>query len=125
MKAVKGFFKREKDTHKGDYGKVLILAGSSGMGGAACLSAEAALRSGAGLVYLGVPESLTDAVERKCAREIITLSFPQTKARSFSNKSFRKISEFAKTVDVLAIGPGVSKKCKRCHENCCNQDYPV
>ena len=48
---------RKRDTHKGDYGKVLLLCGSEGMTGAARLAAKAALRTGSGLVYLGVPSS--------------------------------------------------------------------
>ncbi len=50
--------KRKADSHKGTYGRVLILAGSVGMTGAACLAARAALRGGAGLVTLGIPKSL-------------------------------------------------------------------
>ncbi|MDI9493908.1 MAG: NAD(P)H-hydrate dehydratase [Bacillota bacterium] len=50
--------KRDKELHKGDCGKVLIIAGSEGMAGAAVLSARGALRSGAGLVRVSVPEHL-------------------------------------------------------------------
>ena len=50
--------KRQCDTHKGDFGKVLLLCGSVGYTGAAALAAMGALRSGAGLVFLGVPESI-------------------------------------------------------------------
>ena len=49
---------RKRDTHKGDYGKVLLLCGSEGLTGAARLAAKAALRTGSGLVYLGVPEKI-------------------------------------------------------------------
>ena len=49
---------RKADSHKGDYGKILLLCGSRGFTGAAALAAMGALRSGAGLVYLGVPESI-------------------------------------------------------------------
>ena len=49
---------RQADSHKGDYGKVLLLCGSRGFTGAATLAARGALRSGAGLVYLAVPESI-------------------------------------------------------------------
>lgn len=56
---VRGILKRrEADTHKGDYGKVLIIAGSKTMTGAAILAARGALRAGSGLVYLCVPEEL-------------------------------------------------------------------
>ena len=49
---------RKRDAHKGDFGKILLLCGSRGYTGAAYLAAMGALRSGAGLVYLGVPESI-------------------------------------------------------------------
>jgi len=57
--------KRKPDTHKGDYGHILIIGGSRGLSGAVCLSAKAALRSGAGLVTVGVPKSLNDIFEIK------------------------------------------------------------
>ncbi len=50
--------KRDKELHKGDCGKVLVIAGSKGMAGAAILSARGALRSGAGLVRVSIPEEL-------------------------------------------------------------------
>ena len=49
---------RDPNAHKGCFGKILLLCGSRGYTGAAYLSAMGALRSGAGLVYLGVPESI-------------------------------------------------------------------
>ena len=49
---------RDVNTHKGNYGRILLLCGSIGYTGAPALAALGALRSGAGLVYLGVPESI-------------------------------------------------------------------
>ena len=49
---------RDENAHKGDFGKILLLCGSRGYTGAAALAARGALRVGAGLVYLGVPESI-------------------------------------------------------------------
>ena len=49
---------RDPYTHKGDYGKILLLCGSRGFTGAAALAAMGALRSGAGVVYLAVPERI-------------------------------------------------------------------
>ena len=56
---------RKSNTHKGSYGRVLVLAGSPGMTGAAYLCSKAALRSGSGIVTLGVPESLNPVMEVK------------------------------------------------------------
>ena len=53
--------KRSKNSHKGDFGRALILAGSEGMGGAAILSSEACLFSGAGLVYMYTHPSKVEA----------------------------------------------------------------
>ena len=53
---------RAEDSHKGDYGKVLLVGGSRGMSGAIALAGMACLRSGAGLVTLGVPEPCLDVV---------------------------------------------------------------
>ena len=50
--------RRPRDSHKGDYGRVLIVGGSVGYTGAPNLAAAAAVRAGAGLVYLGVPEAI-------------------------------------------------------------------
>lgn len=57
---------RRRNTHKGNYGKVLLLAGSRGMAGAAAISAMAALRAGAGLVCVACPESILDIVQTLC-----------------------------------------------------------
>src|SRR5207249_184697 len=60
------------DTSKGSFGSVLVIAGSEGMTGAAVLAAKSALRAGAGLVYLAIPENLNLAIEAS-ATEVITL----------------------------------------------------
>ncbi|MFH1361807.1 MAG: NAD(P)H-hydrate dehydratase [bacterium] len=70
--------KRKSESHKGDYGWVLIVAGSSGMSGAAILASRGSLRSGAGLTYLAVPKKLVDQVDL-ATPEVITLSFDQIK----------------------------------------------
>ncbi|MGE4357298.1 MAG: bifunctional ADP-dependent NAD(P)H-hydrate dehydratase/NAD(P)H-hydrate epimerase, partial [Candidatus Omnitrophota bacterium] len=57
-KIIKILTSRNPDTHKGDYGHVFVLAGSKGLTGAATLCSQAVLRVGAGLVTLGIPESL-------------------------------------------------------------------
>ena len=65
MARVKHLPRRKPDSHKGDYGRVLIVAGSPGMCGAAVLAGEAAYRSGAGLVYYACPASIRDVISIK------------------------------------------------------------
>ena len=67
---------RRAEMHKGDAGRVLVVAGSTGMTGAAVLAARAALQGGAGLVYLAAPESLCPALEARLL-EVITLPLPE------------------------------------------------
>ncbi len=63
-KVISGWFSpREQETHKGSYGRVLLIAGSKGMGGAALLSAKATLKSGVGLVYVNIPEEMFPIVQ--------------------------------------------------------------
>ena len=63
--------RRQKSSHKGDYGHILIVAGSSGKTGAALMAAKSCLRSGAGLVTIGVPESLIDVFQSRGTEEMI------------------------------------------------------
>jgi NAD(P)H-hydrate epimerase len=84
--------RRKKGTHKGDYGRVLIVAGSSGMLGAAVLSSRGAIRVGAGLTYLAVPSELVNFANT-LTPEVITLPF-------------EKIGTLKP--NALAIGPGLS-----------------
>lgn len=99
--------KRKPDVHKGACGTVLVLAGSAGLTGAAALTSLSALRAGAGLVYLGVPESLNDIMETKLT-EVITRPLPETRTRTLSLAAFDKIRNLLSKADVLAIGPGLS-----------------
>ncbi len=96
------------DAHKGLCGKAFILAGSIGMTGAAALCSEAALRIGAGLVTLGIPESLNQIMEVKLT-EVMTLPLPQTSSAAFSQQGYEKIVRYCENMDVLAIGPGVGR----------------
>ena len=63
--------KRKRESHKGNYGKILLLCGAVGYTGAAALAAQAAVRSGAGLVYVGVPESVYPIVAGKLTEPIV------------------------------------------------------
>ncbi len=99
---------RKKNSHKGNFGKVFVLAGSKGYTGAAHLAAAAALRTGAGLVTLGVPEAVYPVLARREA-EVMVRPFPSTKQGSFSFKALGPCQKFAKTQTVLALGPGISQ----------------
>ncbi|MCY3724702.1 MAG: NAD(P)H-hydrate dehydratase [Candidatus Poribacteria bacterium] len=96
-------------SHKGSYGRVLVVAGSTGMTGAAALASEAALRTGAGLVTLATPKHLNPILEGLLP-EVMTLLLPETDVGSLAASATSPILEFAeKTKSILAIGPGLSQ----------------
>ena len=100
---------RPLSSHKGSYGRVLVVAGSTGMTGAAALASEAALRAGAGLVTLATPRHLNPILEGLLP-EVMTLPLPETDAGSLAVSATSTILEFAeKTKSILAIGPGLSQ----------------
>ncbi|MBU6391816.1 MAG: NAD(P)H-hydrate dehydratase [Planctomycetota bacterium] len=99
---------RKPDTHKGDYGRVLVLAGSSGMTGAACMCSTAALRAGAGIVTLGIPESLHGIVASKLTC-VMTHPLPETHVKTLSELGRQDILDFSQRFDVIAFGPGLSQ----------------
>lgn len=100
---------RLASSHKGSYGRVLVVAGSTGMTGAAALTSEAALRAGAGLVTLATPKSLNPILEVKLS-EVMTLPLPETEEGSIAKSAVSPILEHAvKNKSVLAIGPGLSQ----------------
>jgi NAD(P)H-hydrate epimerase len=98
---------RPSAAHKGTFGRVLIVAGSRGMTGAACLAGEASLRAGAGLVTVAVPETLHDIVEVKLT-EVMTTPLPDTGKGCLSKEARQDILSLLEDKDVLAIGPGLS-----------------
>ncbi len=99
---------RKKNTHKGSYGRVLVLAGSPGMAGAAYLCSKAALRSGSGIVTLGIPESLNPIMEVKLTC-VMTCPLPETEASTLSNTGRKAILKLCESHDVVALGPGLSQ----------------
>ena len=100
---------RPSASHKGTYGRVLVVAGSTGMTGAAALASEAALRAGAGLATLAIPKHLNPILEGLLP-EVMTLPMPETNAGSLAVSATSTILEFAeRTKSVLAIGPGLSQ----------------
>lgn len=104
---IKKIKPRLRDTHKGTYGHVFVLAGSAGMTGAAYLTSTAALLSGSGLVTLGIPKGINPIMEEKLV-EVMTKPLPETRAQTLSMKALPPIREFVKKADVIAIGPGLS-----------------
>ncbi len=100
---------RKPASHKGDYGRLGIIAGSEGMTGAACLAADSALKSGAGLIYVAVPESLGEVFEKKLTEQI-KIKVPETKNKAIS--ASKELYDFADTKTSLVIGPGLSRNCE-------------
>src|SRR4030065_1373240 len=101
--------RRPGDVHKGDCGKVFILAGSTGLTGAAFLASLAALRIGAGLVTLGVPETLNPIFEVKLT-EVITKPLPDVgKKGALALRGLGGITPHLENSDCYAIGPGLGQ----------------
>ena len=99
---------RPPDANKGTFGHVFIIAGSRGFAGAAKLAGLAAARSGAGLVTLGVPRSLLDAVAASVL-ELMLLPLRPTRAESISIDAVEDALAFAQDKNAVAIGPGMSQ----------------
>jgi len=99
---------RATTSHKGESGRLFVLAGSAGMTGAATLTCLAALRAGAGLVTLGIPASLNAILEVKLT-EAMTLPLPETETHGHALGSWEIVREWAERVDALALGPGFGR----------------
>ncbi len=97
---------RAPDVHKGSNGRVLVLAGSVGMTGAAALTSLAALRTGAGVAILGIPASLNPILEMKLT-EVMTVPLPETAEQAFASEAAAQAMRAAERVDAVALGPGI------------------
>jgi hydroxyethylthiazole kinase-like uncharacterized protein yjeF len=97
---------RRPDTHKGDYGHLLVIAGSVGKTGAAAMACEAALRIGAGLVTLAIPKSLNAIMEVKLT-EVMTEPLPETPKQTLSLRAFSSILRLCENKKAVIIGPGI------------------
>ena len=98
---------RREDGHKGDFGKLLVLGGSVGYTGAPYLTAGAAVHSGCGLVYLGVPESIWAVEAQKC---VSAMPFPlPEKDGKLCLASLDAMQEKLNGCDALALGPGLGR----------------
>jgi NAD(P)H-hydrate epimerase len=109
MRLPAQLLQRKPDAHKGDFGHIFILAGSATFSGAAVLCAWAAMRSGAGLITLGIPKGLNLSIIKIKPKEVMTLPLPETEEGTLSLEAFKKIREFIKIIDILVIGPGLSQ----------------
>ena len=99
--------KRCENSHKGDYGKILIIGGSKGLTGAVALACEACVRSGAGLVSAAVPESLNSIFEVKLT-EPMTIPL-NDKNGQLDKLCIPQILDRLNTFDVCLFGPGIGR----------------
>ena len=98
---------RDPWAHKGCFGKILLLCGSRGFTGAAALAARAALRTGAGLVFLGVPESIY-GIEAVKLDEPIVFPLPEEDGK-LSAAAIPQILSRLPQMDAVLIGPGLGQ----------------
>ena len=98
----------KNNVHKGDMGKLSVIAGSRGFTGAATLCCEAALKSGSGLVTLFTPENLNEIYEKKLT-EAMTL--PLKCENSIDADLLLEHADKLKASDAVVIGPGLGKEC--------------
>ena len=99
--------RRREDGHKGDFGKVLLVGGAVGYTGAPYLAARAAVRSGCGLVFLGVPRAIWAVEAAKCAS---AMPFPlPDDGERLTEAALAPIREKLRGCGVLALGPGLGR----------------
>lgn len=103
---------RKPDTHKGDYGRVFVVAGSEGMTGAAMLCAESAIRTGAGLVYIFSPGKLLPIYEVGC-KEAVKIKIGNDNTAYFEENHISQIIKTLKNAGrqaCVVVGPGLGTK---------------
>lgn len=98
--------KREADSHKGTYGRLLLVGGSRGMAGSISLSAIAALRSGAGLVTVAVPDCIIDTVSsfHPC---YMTFPLHEQPDGSIGKEARSQLETIVDQFDCIGVGPGL------------------
>ena len=100
--------RRPRDSHKGDYGKLLILAGAVGYTGAPVLAASAALRSGAGLITLATPAAAWPVVASRCL-EVMVLPLPDDGAGRLSAAACPSLPALLAGRTAVLLGPGLGR----------------
>ncbi len=98
---------RRRDFHKGDFGKALFIAGSKSYLGAPFFSSYSFLKGGGGVSYLATPESIAN-ISTTEAREVVLLPLKETSEGTISRVNLQFLLDFAKNMDVVVIGPGIS-----------------
>ena len=101
--------RRKLNVHKNTFGHILILAGSRNMLGAAALAGLSAMRAGAGLVTLGIPQGLNATVQKKISSVIMTRPLKETSQQTISLGAYTQLKKSLKSYQALAIGPGLSQ----------------
>ncbi|MDT7603085.1 MAG: ADP-dependent NAD(P)H-hydrate dehydratase / NAD(P)H-hydrate epimerase [Acidobacteriota bacterium] len=96
------------DSFKNTHGHALVVAGSRALTGAAVLCAEAAMRSGAGLVTVATPASAVSAVAARVMPEVMTATLPETEAGAANAEAFARVAQLSDRADVIAIGSGLT-----------------
>lgn len=100
---------RPAQSHKGTYGRSVIIAGSRGMIGAAVLATEAAMKIGSGLTTLCVPDSIYSIAAKKLSPEAMCVPIPDGGRGSFGPESFKSILHAVKNASAVLIGPGLGR----------------
>jgi NAD(P)H-hydrate epimerase len=106
--AAAAFPPRRRGAHKGDFGHVLVVAGSVGKTGAAVLAADGALRAGAGLVTVATPEPCL-AIVAAARPEAMTESLPATASGGLHEASLARLVALAGERDAVVLGPGIGQ----------------
>lgn len=99
---------RLPDSNKRSVGKVLVVGGSPGMSGAAVLAARGALRAGAGLVKLAVPNGIAGLVDRSVP-EVLVCGLAETRGGGIEPSAAGQVAELTADQDAVALGPGLGR----------------
>lgn len=100
---------RPGDAYKGNCGRVVLIAGSTGLTGAAALASLSCLRAGAGIAILGIPKSLNEIMEIKLT-EVMTKPLPDVRKKgALALRGLGEIMQILKWGDCVALGPGLGQ----------------